>query len=990
MSRRVVAMTSNLLPVERRGWTLALIWMGGGTSIAVFLFWFFLTASAAEKLVQTGRVALSHRDFSAATESAEAAITQSQKLPSAWKLLAEATGQGGQFDRSLAALEEYSRLSPDDAGELCIKLGSLWMRRNFVRPAKSAFRISEKLGIRVRFSLQMQEQITAVTGHSRETARCILELVKRDEHTRGDLMLLTAMIPRLADQNRLDAILQADPTYKSPLLARTLDELYLKHVDVAERLLIEITTAHPDDLEAQAALAEFYARFLPGKFLDWHSRLMPEAIDDARIWSARGKWLSTSGKTASAIRCLYEALIREPEQLSTTVLIGQLLKTVDELELGNAFTERGRRMQRIVDLNERLSEPRAAESILPMIEELEAVGRLWEAWGWCDIHEVTLPPNNPSVVACRKRIKPFLTSDLPRTKPGSLPGGDFSWERFPLPDWSLQKSPDRTSPENLNQHQSKIQFEDQAHRSGLDFRFVNSYSPASGRKIFETMGAGVAVLDFDNDGWADLFFPQGSTLPAGMPQGPSDALYRNQNGEKFVDVTLCTRIQDTSYSHGAAAGDYNNDGFPDIYVANFGRNRLYRNNGDGSFTDATDEAGLKQSVWTVSCAIADLNGDGMPELFDVNYAQGKNLLTQTCPDSTGHQKVCRPTFFDAVPDTVADNRGDGTFRERQSEAGLDLPQGMGLGLVIADFNDDGRPDIFVANDMAANSLLINQQSADGQSVQFVDEALVRGVAFDEFGLAQACMGVACADINRDRQPDLFITNFARESNTLYLSQPEGFYRDATQFAGLREPSYDPLGFGAQFLDADHDGFYDIAVVNGHIDEFPGEQFQMPTQFFHGHPDGRFTELFARHAGKLFDVPRLGRGMALLDWNRDGRTDFVATDLEGPVLLAVNQTESPFQSLRLRLVGTQSSRDAIGAKVKIVEPSGDERVYQLTAGDGYESSNERVLEICLGAVERVSRVEIRWPSGNVSVTRDVILSGEWISIEGKQDWIRRID
>ena len=206
------------------------------------------------------------------------------------------------------------------------------------------------------------------------------------EFTRGDLILLTALVPRLVDKNRLDAILQADPTDKSPLLAKTLDKLYLKHIEVAERLLTQITTAHPDDIEAQGALAELYARFLPEKFLDWISHVNPEAVDDARIWSARGKWLSTCGKTASAIRCLHEALIREPEQLSTTVLLGQLLKTLDESELGNAFTERGRRMQRIVDLNERLVEPRAAESILPMIEELEAVGRLWEAWGWCDIH----------------------------------------------------------------------------------------------------------------------------------------------------------------------------------------------------------------------------------------------------------------------------------------------------------------------------------------------------------------------------------------------------------------------------------------------------------------------------------------------------------------------------------------------------------------------------------------------------------------------------
>jgi tetratricopeptide (TPR) repeat protein len=360
VSRREVAMNCESTPDGRRGRIRRLMAIGVLTSVAGLLYWFYFSIDASEKLVRDGRLALSHRDFSLAIASAERALSQSQKLAIAWKLLAEAAGQSDQVDRSLEALEEYSQLNPDDAGKLGIHLGSLWMRRNFVRPAKRAFEISERLSVRVKFSLQMQEQIAAVTGHSRETVRCILELIKRDTFTKGDMLLITALVPRLADKNRLEAILQADPAYKSPLLAKTFDELYLKHIDVAERMLTEITVADPGDLEAQGALADLYARFLPEKFLAWHSHLPPAAVDDARIWAARGKWLSASGKTQSAIRCLHEALIREPEQLSTTVLIGQLLKVQNEPELGNAFLERGRRMQTIVDLNERLVEPRAA------------------------------------------------------------------------------------------------------------------------------------------------------------------------------------------------------------------------------------------------------------------------------------------------------------------------------------------------------------------------------------------------------------------------------------------------------------------------------------------------------------------------------------------------------------------------------------------------------------------------------------------------------
>jgi hypothetical protein len=287
--------------------------------------------------------------------------------------------------------------------------------------------------------------------------------------------------------------------------------------------------------------------------------------------------------------------------------------------------------------------------------------------------------------------------------------------------------------------------------------------------------------------------------------------------------------------------------------------------------------------------------------------------------------------------------------------------------------------------MTANYLLINEQTEADQKLRFRDEAFLKGVALDQFGFAQACMGVACADLNRDGLPDLFATNFAQEANTLYLSQPGGDYQDQTQSAGLREPSFDQLGFGTQFLDADNDGWYDLAVMNGHIDEFVNEPYRMKAQFFRGLPDGRFAELFAPEAGTLFDKLRLGRGMALLDWNRDGLVDFVATDLEDAALLAENHTKTDHRSLRLQLIGTESSRDAIGAKVRVTVSSGQERFAQITAGDGYESSNERLITLGCGPIDQVDHVEITWPSGQVSTADRVQLDQAWLLIEGQTKW-----
>lgn len=945
---------------------------------------------SADQWIAQGRIKVEQRDYAGAVESFEKAVAISPNLIDGWYLLADAACRSDQSTLSQEALESIARLEPEMAGKFGIQLGRQWMSKNRIQPAIRALRCAAKANPKSPEAYRLMAQIFGVTAHRREVVSHLVELIKRDSFTRDDLIVLSSVNSGLDDPVRLKQLQDADPLDKSPLLPLSMRELDRNHIDEAEAILMEITNSDPLDLEAQSILGELYSEFRPDKFLEWNKGLPVDADRDGRIWLARGKWLHRQEQDQSAVRCLYEAVTRAPEELSANVLLGQILKSLGHLEAGNAFTERGRRLQRIIDLSSRMREPRSEQSIETIIEELESTGRLWEAWGWCAVSEKSVPRQSEAMKARRDRLTAQLTSNLPRTKPGSLPISDHHWQQYPLPDWSQIGVGKSKSKGETRAAQSTIRFEDDGTRLGLDFQYANSSSQETGHKIFETMGAGVAAIDYDQDGWPDLYFAQGSAHPFVQVEGPSDALYRNQTGERFQAVSELAGIHETSFSQGVACGDFDNDGFPDVYVGNMGRNCLYRNNGDGTFSDVTVAAGIKQKVWTVSCAIADLNGDGFPELFDVNYVQGHDLLTATCFDEHRRPVVCRPTVFDPVFDTVSLSLGDGRFHELQAEAGLDLPVGMGLGLLIADFDDDARPDVFVANDMSANFLLINDTLKASGPVRFRDEAFQRGVAVDLNGLAQACMGVASADINRDGQLDLFVTNFARESNTLYLSQPGGFYQDQTQASGLREPSFDPLGFGTQFLDADHDGWNDLIVANGHIDEFVNEPFRMRAQIFCGLADGRFRELTADQAGLLFSVPRLARSVALLDWNRDGFTDFVVSDLEKPILLATNTTRNQNHSLRLRLVGTLSNRDAIGARVTVSVAAGDERACQMTAGDGYESCNERLISVGVGDVMSLPRIEIRWPSGIRSRFENIRCDRVWLAVEGAIDLIPAAD
>jgi tetratricopeptide (TPR) repeat protein len=532
----------------------------------------------------------------------------------------------------------------------------------------------------------------------------------------------------------------------------------------------------------------------------------------------------------------------------------------------------------------------------------------------------------------------------------------------------------------------RLQLVDRHEEAGLNFQY---FTGENGRKlILEVYGGGVAVLDYDGDGWPDLYFPQGCPLPFDPHDSTySDRLFRNLGNGSFADVTTGSRLMDNQYSQGCAAGDYDNDGFVDLAVANFGTNVVFRNNGDGTFADVTVAAGISGHHWSTSLAWGDLDRDGDLDLYVVNYVHNASVV---CTSAEGILRVCAPGKFKPEDDLLYLNRGDGGFDETTRAAGMSTLNGRGLGVVIADLDDDGWPEVFVANDTDANFLYHNLQVDTGQGLNFRDIGLRSGTAVNAEGNTTGSMGIACADFDGDGRLDLYVTNFYRETDMLYLNQGELLFEDLARRAGLAGPTRFTVGWGAQAVDLDLDGRPELFQTNGHLDDLrdEGDPWKMPPQLFYNRGEGVFAEI-SRESGEFFHGEYLGRGVARLDWNRDGRPDLIVVHQDRPVALLQNETEATGQRLILELHGVESNRDAIGARIRVTS-AGTTQVLEICGGDGYMATNERRQFVGLGSAPAVDVLEIQWPGGRKDHWTDIPADSFLMVIEGQSPRIRRID
>lgn len=928
------------------------------------------------KLLQQVKQNAARHDWSAAEEIASKIPRESKEWLSASMVLAEAISKQGELRKALSTYQTLLVAAPAEADLELIKFSAaeIHLQLGELRSARKLY--AELLQSHPKDGITNQRMafLLSLTGQRWDALDHYFVLIQRGDATYQELALAADVGRQIEQGEFLEKCLAQSPN--DPLVQQAIaTQAFHEGEDSARELLEKLVASHPELLVSQAMLGEMLVE--SPDFVAWHNRLPATADQAPDIWYVRGLWARQQGELDVAAECFWQAVTRMPFYRRAFYMLGQTLVALDdsEAERVSEYSEKLIELSQTIDHVLR-TKAHSEPAFRRATELLEELGRIWEACAWGVVARRRFPEARwPDELFARQSHK--LRAGLPRIETSSDPTAQRESHDVPAFAKLLQsyRPEDAPTMAAVDGEACTIRFQSV---DLIDFTYHNADDPTTkGKRTFEQTGGGVAVLDYDKDGVPDLFLTQGTEWEPGSdeptPSGKlNDSLYRNLDGAAFVDVSPSLGV-DSGYGQGCAGGDFNNDGFPDLYVANVGRNALYENMGDGTFLQVTEEAVLTDNAWTASVMICDLNADGLPDLFDVNYLQGEGVYQKICQ---GY--ACSPSVFPGAPDRVLINLGDGRFE--QIDDLTPEQDSKGLGVVAFELEPNRRPTLFIANDQVANFFLSNEPTDNKHNIQLNDSALAAGMAYNENGLAMACMGIAVADWDANGLTDVFVTNFLDEANTLYLQDSPSLFVDATRTFGLQAASIPYTGWGTQSLDADLDGWPDVVITNGHVDDYreEGGPYRMPPQFFRN-LGGSFEECSPQDLGPWFQQEYLGRGLARLDWNMDGRPEFAVSNVNQPSSLLLNTTETTGRFVVVKLSAWGSSREATGARVS-VRTQDREFQQQVVAGDGYMASNEKTLHFGIGSAERIERIEVQWPSGEVSELRDVPSDSHLVILE----------
>jgi tetratricopeptide (TPR) repeat protein len=871
----------------------------------------------------------------------------------------------GRRDDAVAGLSLVAESNPawvetqTMLGELAIRERQAARAEQFFRQAAARDERALTPRQRLVYLLGMQQRTAEVRAVRWEIYRIrddprvlvdlVLDLLLDQEDVRGLAPELEQFVVKTPD----------DPFLRRPwgmsLLYQGRPAEALPHLEAAAKGLTE-------DLSGRLALAE--CRIMLGKPVDLDDILGQkprQPIDEAQWWLIRGRIEESIGRLELAASSFERSLALNAQDREAHFRLGQLLTRLGRgsesrrhVAEANAIDDRTRKLRRKHQQLRRTGGRPPARLFLELGNDCASMGLIAESRAW---YEQALKAN-PSLGEAQTglaRLKdvpstiPFsLTAPiLVRATPDSTPPSVAAKPHYAGQNETTSLSTSRSPP-----------FEEGAAAAGLNFFYE---SGATERRIFiaDTMGGGVGLIDYDNDGWLDLYFVNGCAFPFDAKNPPRpNILYRNQGDGTFQDVTAKAGVAGIGYGMGCAVADYDNDGDDDLFVTGIHQTVLYRNCGDGTFEDVTTAAGVASDRWTTAAGFGDLDGDGDLDLVVVTYVNVSWEDKRICRDQAGRPIHCTPGYYEAEADLLYRNNGDGTFADVSKAAGFEAPNGRGLGSAIADLDGDGKLDLFVANDASPNFLFRNLGG-----MRFEEIGTEAGVATNGSGRATASMGVIADDLDGDGQIDLFVTNLVNESNTFYRNLGGGFFLDSTLGAGLAAPSRPKTGFGDAALDADNDGFLDLIVANGHVDHRPWANSPMAQTalFFWGREHGHFV-VSEPSESSYFAHPFAGRGAAAGDLNNDGRVDLVVVHRDAPAAILWNRSRGGHW-LGLKLRGTRSPRTPIGARVRC-QAGGRTITRWLTSGSGYLSAHDPRLWFGLGSTAKVARLEVTWPSGMV--------------------------
>jgi hypothetical protein len=718
-----------------------------------------------------------------------------------------------------------------------------------------------------------------------------------------------------------------------------------EQLDEADAWLKKCESKAPDTAVRRARLDWAEAAHRPDVVIGTLRELRPEALQPAEWWRWRAWLLHGAGDRIGERTALLRRLDCEPGRPVVLELLADLAAQAGDVRDAAVWrrlkAESDRAMLRYDRLLTETADGAKPSEFLELARTAEAAGRPAEALAWARLANRSAG-DDPGAAALRARLESRRAAAAP------VPAEVMAGLEIPSLGSTGRAFASSTS--------TRVRYRDEAEVSRLTFVFENGES--SKHRNPEALGGGIGLLDYDQDGWQDVYVMQGGPFPPPGPSAGGDRLFRNRGDGTFEDATQRAGLDKLrqGYGHGVSVGDLDNDGDPDLIVTRWRSYAVYRNDG-GRFVDVTEAWGLGgDRGWPSSSALADLDGDGDLDLYVCHYMRYDPETTPPCLDEATNAYICcRPGSIPAEADHLFRNDG-GKFVDVTREAGVLDENGRGLGVVAADLDGDGKVDLFVANDTTANYLFRNLGG-----LRFEEVGHVAGVAGKADGGYQAGMGIACGDLDGDGRFDLAVTNYYAEGTVLYKNLGHGLFADRSAATGLGKATRYRLGFGIAFLDADNDGGLDVIQANGHLYPYRDRPYRMPLQLLVGRDDTLID--IGASAGPLFTVPRLGRALASGDLDNDGRVDAVVIDHNAPLVYLCNRTEPDGRWLVLRLEGTASNRDAVGAVVTV---KNDERTWflQRNGGGSYQSASDPRLHLGLGDGTGPVSVEVRWPSGRV--------------------------